>query len=268
MLSTRFFRDTIYEYYRRHARDFPWRETDDPYRIMVSEIMLQQTQADRVIPKYKAWVKRFPTVNSLATARLRDVLALWQGLGYNRRAHALWRGAQLLVRDHHGRIPTQLTELDALPGIGKATACAITAFAFNQPVVFIETNIRTVFIHFFFHTKQRVTDEDLLPLISKTLDKDNSRDWYWALMDYGAMLKKQHPNPSRRSAHYTKQSPFLTSNRRIRGLIIKQLVTRPALSSAALGKKLAVDPRKIQANLAQLEKEGLISNHGRFYYIV
>ncbi|HOO91646.1 MAG TPA: hypothetical protein PLA74_12550, partial [Syntrophales bacterium] len=177
------FRETVYDYYRRHSRQFPWRETTDPYRILVSEIMLQQTQAPRVLLKYEEFLQHFPDVSSLASAPLHDVLGAWQGLGYNRRALALKQSAQKIVAFHGGIIPRDEGSLVSLPGIGTATARAVRAFAFNEPVIFIETNIRAVFIHYFFSQEETVSDSDLRPLVEKTLDHDNPRRWYNALMD-------------------------------------------------------------------------------------
>lgn len=224
----RAFRSRIYRYFRRHGRSFSWRSTRDPYRILVSEVMLQQTQTDRVEKKFREFLAAFPGFPALAAAPLREVMRVWQGMGYNRRALYLHAAAVEVVHNCGGKLPRDVELLERLPGIGPATARSIAAFAFNAPVVFIETNIRTVYIHEFFKGRERVADAELLPLVEATLDTTHPRQWYNALMDYGVMLKERYPNPSRRSAHYQKQSPFLSSDRRIRGAIIRCLVRSAA----------------------------------------
>ncbi len=265
--SVKKFIKTIRDYYRAHGRDFPWRRTQDPYQIMVSEIMLQQTQTERVINYFNNWLVKFPTVYDLARAPLAEVLKAWQGLGYNRRAMALKRSAELIATQYGGRVPDTLDELVTLPGIGPATASAILAFAFNKPSVFIETNIRSVYIHFFFKDRDKVTDKELLPLIEKTVDRRNPRIWYYALMDYGVKLKKEQPNPSRKSRHYTKQSPFKDSDRRIRGLILKTLLSRPNLTQVQLTTELGEDLIRIKKILQQLVAEEFIICQKRRYRI-
>jgi A/G-specific adenine glycosylase len=221
------FQKKISAYYKKHGRDLPWRNTRDPYRIFVSELMLQQTQALRVIPKYNAFFEKFGSVEKLASASTRDVLTIWQGLGYNRRALYLKRCAEMLVHDYKGRIPKNVDELLKLPGIGPYTARAIVVFSFDVPEVFIETNIRSVYLHEFFPAKEKVDDALLLPLIQKTLPKKGFREWYSALMDYGAMLKSTIPNPSRRGRGHTKQKPFQGSERQIRGEMLRMLLKKP-----------------------------------------
>lgn len=196
----------------------------NPYHILVSECMLQQTQVERVIPKYKAFLKKYPTLKKLALAKEVEVLTLWQGLGYNRRARNLVRTAVAITNEFHGKFPQDYEELVQLPGIGPYTARALQVFAFNQPVVLIETNIRAVYINSFFKKKEKVSDKSLLPYIERTIDKSNPRKWYSALMDYGAFLKKEVVNPSRQSIHHRKQSTFKGSKRYVRGQIIKHLL--------------------------------------------
>ena len=254
------FRNTVYDYYARHGRDLPWRRASEPYRILVSEIMLQQTQVSRVLTKYDLFLRHFPTVFALAKAPLYKVIAAWQGLGYNRRALALKRLAQAVVSHYAGKIPERLEELQLLPGIGKATAGAICAFAFNQPAVFIETNIRSVFIHHFFKGCAHVDDDELLPYVERELDRRNPRRWYSALMDYGVYLKEQNPNPSRKSSHYVKQSPFQGSDRQVRGQIIKILVARRSTSVNELSR--LIGRKRFSLILAALQRDGLITQKG------
>ncbi len=222
------FQQKIYNYYQRFGRSFPWRGSGvTPYEILVSEVMLQQTQSQRVIPKYRAFIQKLPDFLALATAPQSQVLLLWSGLGYNRRALFLKRCAQEVMDKYRGILSADELVLKQLPGIGTYTAAAIAAFAFNKPVVLIETNVRTVFIQEFFEHKKDINDDELLPLIKQVLDYGNPRRWYWALMDYGAHLKKQLGNLNRKSAHYTKQSKFVGSDRQIRGMILKLLLTKP-----------------------------------------
>jgi len=228
--------------------------------------MLQQTQADRVVPKYLAFTEQFRDFPSLAMAPLAQVLTAWQGLGYNRRALMLHRAAQIVVSQHGGKLPQTVEELDALPGIGRETAGSIAAFGFNQPVAFIETNIRTVFIHFFFPKRKKVHDNELRPLVEKMVDRDNPREWYQALMDYGVMLKRSVGNVSQRSTHYAKQSSFKESNRRIRGLILKLLTMHDTLTAAALQQSIPdCPPERLRTNLTALATEGFIKKSGERY---
>ena len=254
------FRDLVHEYYRTHRRDFPWRNTRDPYKILVSEFMLQQTQTERVVTKYERFVDVLPDFFDLADAPLRDVLALWQGLGYNRRAVALKKTGQLVVDVHGGRLPDDVLTLKTFPGIGITTASEIAAFAFQRPVVFIETNIRRVFLHFFFRDSDGVKDKDLLPLVEETLDRSDPRNWYYALMDYGVMLKRVVINPNRRSAHYTRQSRFEGSDRQIRGAILRLLLAREEISESEVAPLLDAENARVERILGELKNEGFIQS--------
>ena len=265
--AVRSFRKKVLDHYRTHGRDLPWRKRINPYRVLVSEIMLQQTQVKRVIEKYKAFLAAFPDFATLANAPLPKLLSLWSGLGYNRRALALKALALKVVEGHKGRLPSDLEQLLALPGIGKYTSGAVMAFAFNKPVVFMDTNIRRVYIHEFFQDRERVHDDELIPFVERTMDPAGPRLWYNALMDYGTMLKQQYANPNRRSAHYTRQIPFENSNRQVRGNILKLLVADAPLTAAQIVKKAAMDGERVKDNLVQMEKEGFIRKRGRFYVI-
>jgi A/G-specific adenine glycosylase len=257
------FRQTIYQYYAEHRREMPWRVSRDPYHILVSEIMLQQTQVERVLAKYEEFTLRFPDFHSVSTAPLQEILGVWQGLGYNRRAIALQKMCRLVVTQYGGVLPNSADILQTFPGIGPATAGAICAFAFNEPTVFIETNIRRVFIHFFFPHKNGVKDTEILPLVERTLDARSPRRWYHALMDYGAMLKKEEENPNRRSAHYTRQAPFQGSNREIRGLILKTLLETPDLTEGELIRSVDKSPERVQPIITQLIEEGFLVRTGK-----
>jgi A/G-specific adenine glycosylase len=261
------FQRIVYDYYQNFGRDLPWRSTDNPYEVLVSEIMLQQTQVSRVVQKYVEFINTFPDIESLAEATLRDVLTVWQGLGYNRRALSLKRLAEIVNATYGGYVPSHVSLLMQLPGIGNATANAVCAFAFNQPVILIETNVRTVFIYHFFSTKDTVKDSEIRPLVERTLDYDNPKHWYNALMDYGVALKKYCSNPGRKSAHHTEQPPFEGSARQVRGAILRALVTKPRQTFNELIKAVRFDPDVVKKSIQSLEKEGLIINKGRYISI-
>jgi A/G-specific adenine glycosylase len=265
MLPIPQFKKKIWAYYRENKRSLPWRKTRDPYRILVSEVMLQQTQVARVKVKYKSFLAKFPTVESLASTSFAEVLAEWQGLGYNRRALMLKKCAEIVVKDYHGKFPKDFKLLCSLPGIGPATAGDIMAFAWNIPVPVIETNIRSVYIHFFFTGKTKVTDKQIMPIVEQTLDHDNPREWYWALFDYGACLKKTI-NPSRKSAHHVVQSKFKGSTRETRARILRVLLQGPH-TEKKLCELLQKDIEVTRTVLIQLEKEGLVHKKRNQYTI-
>jgi A/G-specific adenine glycosylase len=220
--------------------------------------MLQQTQVDRVATKYAGFLARFPDFATLARVPLQEVLAAWQGLGYNRRAVALKACAEAVMERHGGLLPEDVDALGALPGIGPYTARAIATFAFTAPTVFIETNIRAVFIHHFFGDRTGIKDAELLPLVAATLDRATPRAWYNALMDYGVMLKKAHQNPARRSAHHVRQSPFKGSNRELRSRILKTLLAAPRKTEREITAALGAAPEAVRDNLRRLENEGFV----------
>jgi len=257
------FRKKIYQHYGREGRTLPWRTTWNPYYILVSEIMLQQTQVERVIEKYQKFIALFPDIETLDGAPLQKILKVWQGLGYNRRALALKKIARIIIEEYRGEIPHSLEELVKLPGIGQTTASEIAAFAFNQPTVFIETNIRSVFLHYFFPERDDVSDDEILPLVAKTVDRSNPREWYYALMDYGTFLKKQYVNPSRKSTHYYKQSPFNGSNRQIRGKIVRYLTENRSGTGKQIARELQIPLQKAEPNFIKLEKEGFLVKKGK-----
>jgi len=261
------FRSLVYDHFRRSGREMPWRKTSDSYRILVSEVMLQQTQVQRVETKYREFIGAFPDFSSLARAPLPDVLRVWQGMGYNRRAMALQKIARQVVAEFSGKLPDSVETLRTFPGIGAATAGAIVAFAFNKPTVFLETNIRRVFLHVFFQDRERVRDRELLPLIEETLDREQPRQWYYALMDYGARLKKETENPNRRSAHYTRQSPFEGSDRQIRSLILKTLLAKPRLSMSQLVEAVGTGAKRTERIIDHLGKEGFLVREGDLVWI-
>jgi A/G-specific adenine glycosylase len=255
------FQEAVWNHYREYGRSFPWREKQDAYCVLVSEIMLQQTQAVRVVPYFERFVERFPDVRSLARGRLVTVLKLWNGLGYNRRARFLHEAAKAVVREHRGVVPSTEAELMKLPGIGPYTAAAVAAFAGNEPSVVIETNIRSVFIHEFFGDREGVTDAEIAPLVEAAVDRENPREWYQALMDYGAHLKKQGINPSRRSAHYARQSKFEGSARQARGQVLKVL-TAGRLDEKEIPRLTGLSAARARKALESLAAEKLVKKSG------
>lgn len=248
----------IKEYYLRGKRPMPWRDEITPYHVVVSEIMLQQTQVPRVIERFPAFISRFPDFQTLRDASLADVLAAWQGLGYNRRAKYLHAIAGMVMDRWEGLLPEDPDLLITLPGIGAATAGSIAAFAFNAPVVFIETNIRRVFIHHYFPPGVSVTDASILPIVRQTLDQENPREWYYALMDYGTWLAGRVENPNRRSRHYTRQSAFEGSDRQIRGIILKRLIADTQLPLSDIIAIPGYEPTRVARILSALITEGMV----------
>ncbi len=263
------FRSIVYSFYRTHKRNFPFRQNITPYNVLVSEIMLQQTQTGRVTEKFLNFTEEFPNFLALSKAPLEDVLKAWRGLGYNRRAIALKKIADIIINDYQGTLPDSIEILKTFPQIGHNTASSVAAFAFNKPSIFIETNIRRVYIYFFFHNKNNIPDKVIIPIVEKTLDITNPREWYYALMDYGVMLKKLYPDLNKKSAHYRKQSPFKGSNRQIRGELLKLLVKNKILKISEIEKSLKKVPEKnIMTALFQLEKEEFIEIKGETVQIL
>lgn len=261
------FQEIVWSHYAEQGRDLPWRQPGaegrfDPYKIMVSELMLQQTQVSRVIEKYRSFLKRFPTAASLAAAPLADVLTEWSGLGYNRRARFLHEAAKQVSR--LPAFPVTVEALTALPGIGPNTAGAIVAYAYDEPVVYIETNIRSVFIYHFFPDEEKVSDKMIAEVVKRTLPTDLTRQWYWALMDYGSYLKKTQGNHARSSAVYTKQSTFEGSLRQVRGAVLRQLIANP-LSLPELEE--VIHDERLGQVLTRLQTEGLITDTDGLYQL-
>jgi A/G-specific adenine glycosylase len=263
--ADRAFRRRVRSFYRAHGRhDLPWRLTRDPWPILVSEMMLQQTQVPRVLAAWGPFIERFPGPAALASAQLREVLTAWSGLGYNRRAKHLREAAIILMEELGGCLPDDPEELRRLPGIGPASAGAIAAFAFGRPVAFIETNIRAVYLHEYFPRRAGVTDGEIMPHIERTLDRRDPRSWYYALMDYGVHLKRGAGNPSRRGARHASQAPFEGSSRQARGRIIHALTRRPR-SRDELAHLCGMTEEALEPLLASLAAEGLArESRGRY----
>jgi A/G-specific adenine glycosylase len=248
----------IWDFYRKQGRVFAWRETADPYAIVVSEVMLQQTQTQRVIEKFDSFTKEFKDFHELAAAPARAVLAQWVGLGYNRRGLALHSIAQKVVNEFDGILPDDPEVLQTFKGLGPATSASIVAFAFNKPTVFIETNIRAVYLHTFYNNQEYISDKELMPLIDLTVDQANAREWYYALMDYGVVLKKLYKNPSRKSKHHTTQSKFEGSDRQIRGAIVRMLTQKSSALKKDFESLFPGEGERVKKILSDLCKEGFV----------
>lgn len=261
--GTRAFQKKILQFYAEERRSFQWRETTDPYAILVSEFMLQQTQTTRVVPYFARFLQEFPDFASLAAGSKSKLLQLWQGLGYNRRALNLQKTASIVTEQYGGVLPAQKQQLLLLPGIGAYTAQAILTFAFNQPGILIETNIRAVYIHHFFSPESTVHDRQLEPLIEATLYQPDPRTWYYALMDYGVFLKSKYRQIGKRSAHYVRQSKFQGSHRQVRGAIIRELTARQRSTLTTLTRVLGYDKERIKLCIEELKDEGFLVQEGR-----
>ncbi len=241
----------------------PWREDTRPYFVLVSELMLQQTQVSRVIPKFQNFIVKFPTEQVLARAQLADVLKAWQGLGYNRRAKFLHETAKQLIEQES--FPSTEKELLKLPGVGKNTAGAILAYSFNQPSLFIETNIRTVYIHHFFNDRVDVDDKEILEKLTETIDHEHPREFYWSLMDYGSWLKANGVRNSSSSKHYKKQPPLKGSVREVRGHIVRALANDETLSYTSIEKLFGAGRTK--EAFEGLLRDCIITKKGASYHL-
>ena len=262
------FKTLILSFYAEHGRAFVWRDTNDPYRILVSEVMLQQTQTGRVVPKYEAFLSRWPDFSSLAEATTEELLSVWKGLGYNRRALNLRRSARM-TQEWDWTIPNDKTLIESLPGVGKATSAAIRSFCFGEKSVYLETNIRRVLLTCFYPEEVEVKDRELESLLHElSLINEDMKSWYYALMDYGVLLKALFPNANKRSAHYTKQKKFENSNRQIRGLLIHLLTDTGSKALPVICDLLShFEEERIYHALAQLESEGFVQEQEGVYGI-
>jgi A/G-specific adenine glycosylase len=259
------FRKTVLSRYRKEGRKLPWRGAD-PWGVMVSEFMLQQTGVERVLQYWENWMRLWPDPKSLAKASLEDTLRAWSGLGYNRRCCFLKNCASIIVKEH-GAVPSSSAALRELPGIGPYMAGAIACFGYNSPEVFIETNIRSAVIHCFFPGRNDVKDKEIFPILEAALNRGDPRTWYYALMDYGASLKKSGENPNRRSAHYTRQSPFIGSFRQARGKVIHTLVSMGPSSVKEIEITSGLMGEKLYRVLERLESESMVAEAGGIYRI-
>lgn len=256
-MNTEDFKEFIWHMGGELYRPMPWREDTRPYYVFLSEVMLQQTQVDRVLPKFESFIRTYPTVEGVAAAPLGDVLRLWTGLGYNRRAKYIWEAAKIITTQYGGVFPSDFRQLTSLPGVGANTAGALLAYSFNQPVVFIETNIRTVFFYHFFQNETDVSDGAVRGLVEETLDREHPREWYWALMDYGSFLKRKGAGANNKSRHYKKQPPLKGSIREVRGAIVRALAVND-MSEEGLKAVVGADER-FEPALQGLLRDGLVT---------
>lgn len=267
-VATQACRKAVWAHYRKYGRSLPWRKTHDPYRILVSEIMLQQTQVDRVIDYYKRFLRAFPNASRLASASRPEALGLWSGLGYNRRAKFIREAAKNIVRDHGGKVPRDITALKALPGVGDYTAKAVRVFAYGEDDVLIETNIRTVIIHHFYKDQQGIGDADIAMQLKRLVgprERKDPRTWNWALMDYGAYLKKEVGNLNQRSKTYTKQKQFKGSLREARGAILRVLQVKGHCTERLLVKETQIESERIARALHALLQDEMVQKQGRLW---
>lgn len=252
------FSSEVRSWYADHGRTFPWRETTDPYRILLSEMMLQQTQTQRVLPKYQLFLDLWPDFYSLSTASLTDILLAWKGLGYNRRAKALKQIAQR-SKEWGYTLPCDNRKLLDLPMVGPATAAAVMAFSYDEPAIYLETNVRRVILHYFFPDEEGVHDRMISQVLALLSDlQEEHRHWYYALMDIGVLLKATGVNPNRRSHHYTRQSPFENSLRQVRSTVLDIIATSGTQPLDGLASALAFPRERILSALESLIADGLL----------
>jgi A/G-specific adenine glycosylase len=277
-------RRAIRRWYRTNARDLPWRRTSDPYCILVSEIMLQQTQVDRVIPKYRAFLARFPTLRALANAPLADVLRTWSGLGYNGRAKRLWECAQVIVAQHASRVPPDTGVLRSLPGLGRYTASAVASFAFGKREAVVDVNVRRVLSRTLLG-RESIDESAAWSLAERALPRVNAGGWSQALMDVGARFCRPAPDcgacPARHTCAFVTRKNvtavvrkpksnerFVGSRRYYRGRILRALTGAHSLRLRTLGEQVkdgfaTTDLPWLRALLIDLEREGLIALNAR-----
>jgi len=253
------FQRFVRTYFKNYGRDFPWRRTKDPYKILVSEVMLQQTQTERVVVKYAEFLKAFPTWKALSAASPAEVVKVWMGLGYYRRAFNLHKAARSVCENFGGKPPRSAEALKKLPGVGPYTAAAVAAFAFGEAAPMIETNIRTVYLHLFYPQASEVSDSEILDKVAETMCRKDPRTWFYALMDIGVVLKKHTKGVNARSKHHVKQSRFQGSQRQVRAAVLKLVVSRARIKRDEVLSTLVYEKKKVERALLDLESEGLIA---------
>lgn len=255
-------RDTqalVLSWFAMHQRDLPWRKTTDPYAILVSEVMLQQTQVPRVIPKFEAFMAGFPTARALADASPAAVITAWKGLGYNRRALHLQRAASVIANEHGGTLPPDLATIRALPGVGRYTAGAIMNFAFNVDTPAVDVNVER-FIDYFFPVRAKRSTNDYYAIAEQLIPAGQARAWLHAVMDYTSANLRTRAKNARKPAE-----PFVGSNRYFRGRILdllRERTTSPDALFAAIGVPLDLPRERFDALLDALEREGFIHRSG------
>jgi A/G-specific adenine glycosylase len=254
------FQKKVFSFYRKKKRELPWRKTTDPYKILLSEFMLQQTQVNRVVLYYEQWTAKWPTIYALSAASLPEVLQMWMGLGYNTRAVNLHRAARKIVANYHGDVMTAVKQYKDLPGIGRYTSHAVQIFSANADLVTVDTNIRRIFIREF-NLSEQVSDKEIWKLAEACLPRGKSRDWHNALMDYGALsltAQKTGIKPK------TQQSRFEGSDRQIRAQILRYLLTKD-MSISELKKNLGIEQMRLFPILEKMISEKIIVKEHKIY---
>jgi A/G-specific adenine glycosylase len=247
------FQKKVLSFYKKYGRDLPWRKTTDPYKILLSELMLQQTQVNRVVPYYEKWIARWPTLDTLASASRVEVLSAWMGLGYNTRAVNLHKTVQKIVTEFDGDVVQAMKYYKKLPGIGKYTSQAVQIFSTNADLVTVDTNIRRIFIAEF-HLSEDISDKDLWEYAEQCLPKGRSREWHNALMDYGALFFTSQRTGIKPK---TQQSPFEGSDRQIRAAILRFLLYDPS-SFETIHRALCVEKGRLRKILGKMVDEELL----------
>lgn len=262
------FNNYVSLFYKKNKRDLHWRTEINPYFILISEFMLQQTQVSRVINYFNRFITILPTLESLANATQELILSLWSGLGYNRRALYLANAAKIIWHQYNGIIPHDYTELLKIKGIGDYTAKAIITYSYNIPLIFVETNIRSVFFIYckeLFNTNHKTDDTIIKELIEITINKKNPREWYYALMDLGTHLKKEYKDKHiQKSKFFTTQSKFIGSIRQIRGKIIKLLLEKKNINYTELV-SICNDPRSIECIKTLIKENFIYESNNKIY---
>ncbi|MHA2252598.1 MAG: Fe-S cluster assembly protein HesB [Candidatus Kariarchaeaceae archaeon] len=255
------FHEMLFSWWADNKRQFPWRDTTDPYKIMVSEFMLQQTQAIRVIPKFLLFTEKYPDLQTLSEADKKELLTIWSGLGYNRRAIWLQQAAGELLKFEP--FPQDPVVLRKLRGVGSYTSRAIPIFAFNADLVTVDTNIRRILIYEGF-AQEESSERELYEIAENLLPMGKSRDYHSALMDYGALSKTSKVT---KISSINKHAPFKGSTRDFRGKIIKCLTKRKGLSRRDLQEKCSIPGNEIIKILQGLIDDELIQYKSGRYYI-
>ncbi len=267
-------REALRSWYAPRRDAYPWRGSHDPYAVWVSEVMLQQTQASRVVPAFGSFLRRFPTVRALAAAARRDVVRAWGGLGYNRRAVRLSEAARVIVRDHGGRIPRDPAALRELPGVGPYTAAAVASLGFGDPVAVVDTNVRRVVarVHLGIDGHDAPARE-VATLADAWLDRDDPVTWNQAVMDLGREVCRPKPRcdvcPLARVCRFRlagsiagrgpkRQGPFEGSTRQVRGAVVRALRSHPSLTRTRLSAETGFTRERIDDAIGTLVTDGLV----------
>ncbi len=257
------FQKKILSFYAEKKRDLPWRRTTDPYAILLSEIMLQQTQVDRVVAYYKRWLEKWPTIRDLAGASRAEVFREWLGLGYNNRAKNLHEAAKIISEKYKGNVLAALEHYGELPGIGPYTAAAVHIFSANKGLITVDTNIRRILIHEF-RLDEKIADRELREIAGKCLPPGKSRDWHNALMDYGAMFLTSRKTGIRPK---TRQLQFEGSDRQVRSRILRHLLNGKDCSLGELRKIAGCDAKQLRRIVEGMAKDGIIGQRNGNYRV-